>query len=338
MRVDHGPGLRVWTTGTGRASYISRAVTLALRASGDHLPDVITTQDPFLTAYAGLRLRRQLRRPVIIQNHSTFLAEPHWVRERPLAFGALRLLAEWQLRHADGWRVVNAREREYYIEVLRLPADRVRVLHVPSPIEPFLADLSAADVVRQRLQIGLDETAEVLLWVGRPVGVKRLPILFSVYKLVRAEHPRAHLVLVGDESLMPAKEQRVPLPQGAAWAGQVAFADLPVYYALAHVFLLTSLYEGCPRVLVEAGAAARPAVATATAGARDIIRHGETGLLAPIEDSQALAGYVSELLKAPAHARELGIAARQHVRTAFDPPRAYEAIVSHWREVAECRV
>ena len=51
MRVDHGPGLRVWTTGTGRASYISRAVALALQASGDYLPDVITTQDPFLSLH-----------------------------------------------------------------------------------------------------------------------------------------------------------------------------------------------------------------------------------------------------------------------------------------------
>ncbi len=92
------------------------------------------------------------------------------------------------------------------------------------------------------------------------------------------------------------------------------------------------------RVLVEAGAAARPAVATATAGARDIIRHGETGFLAPVDDSQSLAGHVRALLAAPAQVQALGRAAREYVRSAFDPQRAFEGIVSHWRDVAERRV
>jgi glycosyltransferase involved in cell wall biosynthesis len=338
MQVEHGPGLRVWTTGTGRASYVSRAVALALRASGDHPPDVITTQDPFLTAYVGLSLRRQIRRPVIIQNHSSFLGEPHWVRERPVVYHALRELARALLPRADGWRVVNAREREYYVERLRLPPDRVRVLPVPCRIEPFLIDPAPTDVERRRAELGLRETDKVLLWVGRPVRVKRLPILFSVFERVRTEHPGARLVLVGDPSLVPDEERHAPLPQGAVWAGQVAFDGLPAFYALADVFAFTSSYEGFGRVLVEAGAAARPAVATATAGARDIIRHGETGFLEPIDDSWALATHVRALLAAPAQAQALGRAARQHVRAAFDPERAFNAIVSHWREVAGCRV
>jgi glycosyltransferase involved in cell wall biosynthesis len=338
MRIDHGPALRVWTTGGGRASYIARATALAHRAAGEYPPDLITTQDPFLTAYVGLRLRRHLRRPVIIQNHSSFLGEPYWVRDRPVVYRALRILAQSLLPRADGWRVVNAREREYYIERLHLPADRVRLLPVPCRVEPFLVDPAASEAARRRAELGLREADKVMLWVGRPVKVKRLPILFSVFERVRAEHPGARLVLVGDPSLVPDEERHTPLPQGAVWAGQVAFDDLPAFYALADVFVLTSSYEGFGRVLVEAGAAARPAVATATAGARDIIRHGETGFLAPVDDSRSLAGHVRALLAAPAQAQALGRAARQHVRAAFDPQRAFNAIVSHWREVAGRRL
>jgi glycosyltransferase involved in cell wall biosynthesis len=317
--------------------YIARATRLALHAALDRPPDLITTQDPFLTAYVGLRLRRRMRRPVIIQNHSSFLGEPYWVRERPVANRGLRLLAQLLLPRADGWRVVNVREREYYVERLGLAADRVRVLPVPCRIEPFLVDPAPSEVERRRAELGLSETDKVLLWVGRPVRVKRLPILFWVLERVRAEHPGARLVLVGDPSLLPDEERHTPLPQGAVWAGQVAFDDLPAFYALADVFVLTSSYEGFGRVLVEAGAAARPAVATATAGARDIIRHGETGWLAPVDDSQSLAGHVRALLAAPAQAQAMGRAARKHVGAAFDPGRAYDAIVDHWREVAQRR-
>ena len=338
MRIEHGPGLRVWTTGTGRMAYVARATRLALQAARDRSPDLITTQDPFLTAYVGLSVRRRIRRPVIVQNHSSFLGEPYWVRERPVVYHALRELARALLRRADGWRVVNKREREYYVERLLLPADRVRVLPVPCRIEPFLVDPAPSEVERRRAELGLSEKDKVLLWVGRPVRVKRLPILFSVFERVRAEHPGARLVLVGDPSLVPDEERHAPLPQGAVWAGQVAFDDLPAFYALADVLVLTSSYEGFGRVLVEAGAAARPAVATATAGARDIIRHGETGWLAAVDDSQSLAGHVRALLAAPAQAQALGRAARQHVRAAFDPERAFTAIVSHWREVAGHRL
>jgi len=222
--------------------------------------------------------------------------------------------------------VVNKREREYYVERLLLPADRVRVLPVPCRIEPFLVDPAPSEVERRRAELGLSEKDKVLLWVGRPVRVKRLPILFSVFERVRAEHPGARLVLVGDPSLVPDEERHAPLPQGAVWAGQVAFDDLPAFYALADVLVLTSSYEGFGRVLVEAGAAARPAVATAT------------GWLAAVDDSQSLAGHVRALLAAPAQAQALGRAARQHVRAAFDPQRAFTAIVSHWREVAGHRL
>ena len=45
MRIEHGPGLRVWTTGTGRMAYVARATRLALQAARDRSPDLITTQE-----------------------------------------------------------------------------------------------------------------------------------------------------------------------------------------------------------------------------------------------------------------------------------------------------
>src|SRR3972149_2420062 len=219
MRIEPGPGLRVWTTGTGRMAYVARATRLALQAARDRSPDLITTQDPFLTAYVGLSVRRRIRRPAIVKNHASSLGEPYWVRERPVVYHALRELARALLRRADGWRVVNKREREYYVERLLLPADRVRVLPVPCRIEPFLVDPAPSEVERRRAELGLSEKDKVLLWVGRPVRVKRLPILFSVFERVRAEHPGARLVLVGDPSLVPNEERHMPLPQGAACAG-----------------------------------------------------------------------------------------------------------------------
>jgi glycosyltransferase involved in cell wall biosynthesis len=77
-----------------------------------------------------------------------------------------------------------------------------------------------------------------------------------------------------------------------------------------------------------------PVVATATAGATDIIRDGETGFLAPIENAPALAERVRQLLRDAPLRSAMGAAAQQWIRAAFDPNRAYDAIVAQWREVA----
>ena len=258
MSIEHGASLRVQTTSGGRTSYLARAGALAQKAAQEWPPDLITTQDPFLTAYAGLRLRRRLRRPVIIQNHSTFLGEPYWVRERPAVHSSMQVLARALLPRADGWRVVNSREREYYLARLRLPAERVRVLPVPCRIEPFLRDVAPSEIENRRRAIGLSAGEKALLWVGRPVRVKRVPLLCSAFERVRAQYPEARLVLVGDPSLLAAQERRLMRQPGAIWAGQARFEELQAAYALADVFVLTSRYEGFGRVLVEAGAAARP--------------------------------------------------------------------------------
>jgi glycosyltransferase involved in cell wall biosynthesis len=226
MSIEHGVSLRIRTTGSGRASYLARINALAQESARGWPPDLITTQDPFLTAYAGLRLRRRLRRPVIIQNHSTFLGEPYWARERPGINSAMRMLARALLPQADGWRVVNSQEREYYVASLGLPAERVRVLPVPCRIEPFLADAPRSELEKRRSQLGLGVGQKILLWVGRLVKVKRLPLLFSVFERVCAVHAEAHLVLVGDPSLQAPQERHIAGPDRASIAYRRRLAEL----------------------------------------------------------------------------------------------------------------
>jgi glycosyltransferase involved in cell wall biosynthesis len=79
------------------------------------------------------------------------------------------------------------------------------------------------------------------------------------------------------------------------------------------VFLLTSAFEGLPYSLIEAMAAGVPVVATDVVGTRDVVRPGETGLLAPAGDAPALATHVLHLLAAPAQAHRLAAAGRADV-------------------------
>lgn len=62
------------------------------------------------------------------------------------------------------------------------------------------------------------------------------------------------------------------------------------------VFLFTTVKEGFGSTILDAFANRVPVVATSTGGIPEIVRHGETGLLAPVRDASALAGHVQQLL------------------------------------------
>ena len=83
------------------------------------------------------------------------------------------------------------------------------------------------------------------------------------------------------------------------------------------VFLLTSRFEGLPYTPIEALASGTPVVATDVVGTRDVVRHGETGLLAPPGDVDALAGRVARLLDDGRLAGRLAGAGQADVRKRF---------------------
>jgi glycosyltransferase involved in cell wall biosynthesis len=333
---DFGP-VRVRRTGTGRLGFSGAAERIAREAARLHPPDLITTQDPFLTGWAGLRLRRVFRRPVLIQNHSSVLFNRYWLAERPVVYRALHRLARCTLPRADGWRVVNAREKETYVSRLHLPAEKIRVLPVPCDLTPFVS-VSAAGKPDYRRRWNLPADAKVVVWAGRPVRFKRLPLLFAAFAGIRDRIPGARLVVAGRRELAQEDLARSAdanrLGDSLLWAGELAHGDLAALFAAADVFLYPSVYEGFGRVLAEAGAAGLPAVATATAGAGGILRDGETGLLAPLEDVRGLIERTAGLLADPAECARMGAAAREHVRRTFDPDRMSAAIIDQWREVA----
>ncbi len=335
--TDHG-ALTVFRTGVGRGRYLPAAYGMAREAARQRPPDLIASQDPFATALVGIWLRRALRRPLLIQNHSCFLFNQFWIAERPIIFRGLHLLARYLLPRADAWRVVNTAERKIYIDRIKLPADRVRVLPVPCDLNAVDKNLHPDAGAKARAWLSFPDGTPVVLWAGRPVKFKRLPLLFQAFVEIRKEFPAARLIVAGRKELAREDLDRAArfanLGESLVWTGELSHADLTGMYAKADIFLYPSIYEGFGRVMVEAGAAGLPVIAAATAGAKDIIREGETGFLAPLENAPALAAHARKLLSEPEFRLAIGAAARKWIRAQFDPDRMYGAVVAQWREAA----
>lgn len=103
---------------------------------------------------------------------------------------------------------------------------------------------------------------------------------------------------------------RLGLEDRVCFLGQVPHREVPVHLARAAVKVLSSRVESCPHVIGEAMMMAMPVVATATTGASELIRDGETGLLARVGDPQDLADKIARVLADPEGALAMGRRAR----------------------------
>jgi glycosyltransferase involved in cell wall biosynthesis len=111
--------------------------------------------------------------------------------------------------------------------------------------------------------------------------------------------------------------------------------DMPAVYAALDVLALTSLNEGTPVSAIEALAAGVPVVGTAVGGMADVVQDGETGLLAPSGDVQALAGAILGLLGNRGRARALGAAGQRDVRARYSRERMVADMTALYRSLAQ---
>ena len=153
-------------------------------------------------------------------------------------------------------------------------------------------------------------------YVGRFAAIKDLPTLVRAFAVARRHVPNVWLVLAGDGSGRPDLEA---LARELELGDRVRFIgwneDLPRLYATLDLCVLSSLNEGTPVAIIEAMAAGKPVAATAVGGVADVVRDGETGLLVPPRDIEALAGAIVRLARDPAERARMGAAGRQCAAT-----------------------
>jgi glycosyltransferase involved in cell wall biosynthesis len=129
--------------------------------------------------------------------------------------------------------------------------------------------------------------------------------------------------------------------EAAGVASRVRFLgrrdDVPAVIAAADVVALPSLDEGLPLVLLEAMAQGKPVVASAVGGTPELVVDGETGVLVPPGDVDALVDALASVLGDPERARRLGEAGRARVREKFSADAAAEKILDLYESATRVR-
>lgn len=166
-----------------------------------------------------------------------------------------------------------------------------------------------------------------LLCVGRLIPIKGHLVLLRALADARADVPELVLDVAGRGPLEPALRtyaRELGVEDAVRFLGFVS----PVQRALeeAAIVVVPSLGEGFGMVALEAMERARPVVASAVGGLPEIVADGETGLVVPPADAQALASAIVELAGDLPRAAEMGRAGRTRALTRFTPERCVERV------------
>lgn len=313
----------------------------AIRDAGIHLvPWLVHPIDPPRDAIALVRLVALFRelRPDLVHTHSSkagilgrlaavlagvprIVHTVHGWSFNPTQSPASRRLYVALERAAatvtDRIVVVAASDREKGLAARVGDPRRYRLLR--SGIEPEIFEAGAARREATRAALGFGPRDRV---VGMVACLKpqKAPLDFvRMADAARRRDPALRFIVAGDGDLRPEVEREI---DARGLDGVIRLLgwrrDVPDLLHAMDVFVLTSLFEGLPRTVLQAMAAGTPVVATAADGTSEVVADRITGRLVPPGDPAAIADAVLETLADPGEASARAARARQRLDAAFD--------------------
>jgi glycosyltransferase involved in cell wall biosynthesis len=287
------------------------------------LDDTSRAPDPFYEALAvpfvrlpaprdidprlALRVHRETRNADLVHTHLVhadvygalgarrLVSTKH--NDDPFRAGVFRFVERVLARRASKVIAITDALARFQVERVGLPADKMEVIHYGLDELPAAWGSNPADDV--------PPDAQVLLAVCRLEPQKGLDVAVRALPDIRARHPTAELVVLGEGPQRStlgqlAGELQVPVhlpgrvPDVAAWLRRAALLVHP------------ARWEGFGLALLEAMLAAKPVVATRVSSIPEIVADGETGLLVAPDDAAALAAAVTRVLDDPGSYGEQG--------------------------------
>jgi glycosyltransferase involved in cell wall biosynthesis len=222
-----------------------------------------------------------------------------------------------------------------FVAVSQSVQTQVRRFIQTDKIEVIYNGLDAVAGRPRRQEIfGLYENTPVVSFVGTLSNTKGVLSLIDAAPLVLQRFPEVKFALAGaDGSAGELLERRLrEEPAGRAFRLLGFRKDAADVIASSDVFVLPSLADSMPLVVLEAMLAGKPVVATRSGGAAEMVLDGETGFLVPVDDPPALARAVVALLEDPERMAAMGRRGKERAQAVFSQERfiqKFERVFDH---------
>jgi len=245
----------------------------------------------------GRRLARSDAR-IVLDLHGDWRSSSRLYGSSMRRFAApfVDLLAKVGVRRADGVRTLS----EFTTDLVR-----------EEGVEPVAEFPAFVDFGLYRDRPRSPQPARAaLLFVGVLEDYKGIDVLAEAWRQAAPRVPDAELRLVGRGGKLDVVEDLlVDLPRQTRWFPALDQAELLTELDRATALVLPSRSEGLPRIVLESFCRGRPVVGARAGGVVDLVRDGENGVLVEVEDAEALADALVEILLEPAWAADLATGA-----------------------------
>ena len=197
--------------------------------------------------------------------------------------------------------------------------------------------ISAQEALQCREKLGIAADAPVVGFVGR-LAARRKGFLdfLAAAREVAAAVPQVRFLIAGDsdrgkpDAVDPSAAADYGIAGRCVFVGNRPNEELPPLYKIMNVLVLPSLFEGVPRVVMEAAAMGTPAVVTDVKGNREAVTHDRNGLLVPFGDVPALASAIGRILTEPATAQRMSVEARRIAAKCFNERKVFEKVQAEY--------
>lgn len=281
-----------------------RSIATQVTAIADELDIEVLHTSELRSNLAGLMCRRDRPLRLVCTAHG-------WIAND--LRGSLKVLLDRVLKRRFDHVILVSKAMRRRLPSWWLPDDRVSILRNAIVRTRFGSRL---DFSRRRTPARAGETR--LLNVGRLSPEKGQALLLQALAQLSPAHPGLSLTLAGigpSAARLASQARELGVSDRVRFAGYVE--GMAEVYANADVVVQSSVTEGLPNVILEAGYLGLPVVATDAGGTREVIEHGVTGWLVRPGSVQALAEGLSSYLKDPARFQLMAGAAAEKVEREF---------------------
>jgi colanic acid/amylovoran biosynthesis glycosyltransferase len=271
-----------------------------------------------------LRKLRLFRGQLILSFHGSD------IREMIQSRGVERWLLRMLLRGSDVLVACSDGLREEILDFVPECASRTVTIHNGIDVPSFLALAAGPFSLPERL-----DGRPVILNIGRFEYKKGHDILLRAFRILKAKHPEAVLVIAGqsDSSGIAKLGAELGIQDDLLLLQDISHAQVVSLLKRADIFVLSSRWEkgvcgeGFALALLEAGAAAKPVVTTHSCGTTELIEDGVTGRIVPTENPEALAEAICDVLSDPDSAAQMAERLHQHVIEHFTWKQTYRKYI-----------
>lgn len=214
------------------------------------------------------------------------------------------------------------------------PAEKIHVIPLGFNLDKFSRDQDTKRIIF-RNKYGFEAGDMLVGIIGRIVAIKNHDMFLEVAARVKAACPERNIrfAVIGDGDMRPQVEKKAAAlglsysyfitHPGEKTDVVVTSWETEIDQALAglDIVLLTSNNEGTPVSLIEAQSAGKPVVSTDVGGVEDIVSHGSSGYITPVNDIECFSGHVVELIRNEGLRKSMGEAGHSNVIRKFSRQR-----------------